>query len=134
MIKVKFYLSHPIRGIKGKDATATDMKRNNDAAKAVAHYIRNNIAADIEIYVPAEHEDFVGRAYQKCYLTVKQILDIDCSIIDDCNVVLLFNPEDIIVAGCKIEKEHAEENNIPVMIGRTAQDLLNKVTQFILRS
>lgn len=131
---MKFYLSHPIRGSKGADATVDDMQKNNEVAIAVANHLRKNITAAIDIHVPAEMEEFVLTAYNMGILTEKQILAVDCKIIDHCDAVLIYAPENIIGGGCKIERDHAVKQNIPVFIGRGAEILLNMVAEFILRA
>lgn len=80
MNKVTAYFSHSIRGKKGNKATEIDMRRNCEEAMKVAEWIRENIP-EIELYVPAEHEDFVLIAYTDKYLTEKQILAVDCKIL-----------------------------------------------------
>ena len=134
VIKIKFYLSHPIRGSKGKDATAEDMQKNNDVAIAIANYLRENITTHISIHVPAEMEEFVLTAYYLGVLTEGQILAVDCKIIEGCDAVILYAPEGIIGGGCKIELDYATKHGIPVFIGRDADMLLNMVANFILRT
>lgn len=131
---MKFYLSHPIRGSKGKDATREDMDRNCKAAIEVAQYIRDNITPSIEIYVPAEYEEFVGRAYHKGYLDEKQILEIDCLILDSCDVLLVFLPGDeYLCGGTKIEFEHAQKQKKRILIFRDAKQAVDMIANIILR-
>ena len=80
MSKVTAYFSHSIRGKKAKDATREDMERNCNEAIRVATWIRDNIP-ELDLYVPAEHEDFVLIAYEDKYLTEAQILAVDCKIL-----------------------------------------------------
>ena len=80
MGKITAYFSHTIRGKKGISATSEDMNTNCAKARKVADWIRENVP-DLELYVPAEHEDFVQIAYLQKYLTEKQILDVDCEIL-----------------------------------------------------
>lgn len=134
MIKIRFYLSHPIRGKKGKDATAEDMQKNNEVAIEVANYLRKNLTASVNIHVPAEMEEFVLTAYDMAYLTEKQILAVDCKIIESCNAVIIYAPEGIIGGGCKVELDYAVKHNIPVFIGKDAETLLNMISEFIIRT
>ena len=60
---MRAYLSHSIRGPKGKDATNTEMQENCNRAILVGKFIRIQIPS-LDLYIPAEHEDFIGRAYQ----------------------------------------------------------------------
>jgi len=80
MNKITAYFSHSIRGKKGNKATSEDMLKNCTEAMKVAVWIRDNIP-EIDLYVPAEHEDFVLIAYEDKYLTEEQILEIDCKIL-----------------------------------------------------
>ena len=80
MNTVSAYFSHSIRGKKGRDATKADMERNCATAQKVALWIRENVP-EIDLYVPAEHEDFVYIAYTDNYLTEDEILAIDCKIL-----------------------------------------------------
>lgn len=131
---MKYYLSHPIRGSKGKDATTTDMQKNNDIAIAVANYLRENIVPSVDIHVPAEMEAFVLTAYDAGCLTEEQILYVDKKIIDRCDAVLVYAPEGNIVGGCKTELDHAAKQGIPVFIGKDAETLLNMVAEFTMRA
>lgn len=112
---MKIYLSHSIRGPKRMDATHTDMKKNCDQAIQVGKLIRETFPS-IDLYIPAEHEDFVLRAYDMKFLTEKQILDVDCSIIDSCNaVIILASVGERIQGGRLIEYNHAIKTNKPVL-------------------
>ena len=130
---MKIYLSHPIRGKKGKDATTLDMGTNCHKAIEIANYIKEHVTADIEIYVPGEHEDFVNTAYRKSYLTEKQILDVDCTIIDTCEVVMVYAPDDTIVGGCDVEIHHAAVTGQPVMVFETAEQAVDLLAEYLLR-
>jgi len=93
MGKITAYFSHTIRGKKGSDATPADMDANCAKAIQVANWIRANIT-ELELYVPAEHEDFVQLAYLEKMLTEQQILAIDCKILQnktDFQIVLVEN-------------------------------------------
>lgn len=110
---MRIYISHSIRGTKGVEATIEDMSINNQKAiefgkKCKAAY------PEIDFYVPADHDEFVMKAYLKGYLTEKQILDVDCAIIDSCAGILFYDHEKHFSTGMKVELEHAQKNNIPV--------------------
>jgi len=129
---MKFYLSHPIRGKLGKDATNTQMKVNCDKAILIANMIRN-VLPSIEVYVPAEHEDFVHTAYQKHYVTEKQILDVDCTIIDGCDGVIIYVPEgDELQGGRKVEHDYAISKK-PVFIFENVEKIINRLANYLLR-
>ena len=131
---MRFYLSHPIRGEAGDKATATDIQKNNEAAIAIANYIRNEITADIDIHVPAEMEAFVDLAYRMEILDVEDILTVDCKIIEDCDAVLIYAPFGSIVSGCKVELDHALRYYKPVFIFDCGSMAVEMIAQFVLRS
>jgi len=82
----------------------------------MANKIRERLP-EIEMYVPAESEEFVGRAYRAGYISEKQILEIDCQIIDSCDMVIVWIPEgDSLQGGRLVEYRHAVEVGIPVLI------------------
>jgi len=113
---MRFYLSHSIRGKYGKDATPTQMKENCDKIIQICKLIKK-ILPPVDLYVPAEHEDFVGIAYKEKYLTEQQILAIDCKIIDRCDGILIYcPPDDPIQGGRQIEYDHAVATNKPVCV------------------
>lgn len=131
---MKFYLSHPIRGEKGDKATAEDIQKNNEAAVAIANYIRNEITANIDIHVPAEMENFVDVAYRMNILDVQDILAVDCKIIESCDAVLIYAPFGNVVSGCKTELDHALRCHKPIFIFEDAHGAVEMIAQFVLRS
>ena len=102
MNKVSAYFSHSIRGKKGRDATKADMDRNCAEAKKVALWIRENVP-EIELYVPAEHEDFVYIAYTDNYLTEDEILAIDCKILSGLDFHIVHEVEGWLGGGIGVE-------------------------------
>ena len=131
---MKYYLGHPIRGGKGDKATADDIAANNEAAIAVADYIRGSIVPDVDIHVPAEMESFVDLAFQMKILNVGQILAVDCKIIEGCDALLIFAPFGSVVSGCKVELDHALKYFKPVFIFKDAFTAVDMVAEFIMRS
>lgn len=119
--KYRIYLSHCIRGKKGLKATPKDMKKNCDEALYFANRVRAEIFdearmngwPDIELYVPAEHEDFIQKAYDKGFINEEQILDIDCEILNECDVLLAYG--EYMSRGMKVEIDYAFCNNIPIL-------------------
>ena len=130
----KFYLSHPIQGEKGDDATVEDIQFNNKSAIAIAKYIEKHITPDIDIHVPAKMEDFVLTAYKMNILTREQILAVDCKIIENCDAVLIYAPFGNVVSGCKVELDHALRCYKPVFIFEDAEIAVEMIAQFVLRS
>lgn len=113
MNHVTAYFSHTIRGKKGKDATKADMERNCAAAIKAAEWIRENVP-EIELYVPAEHEDFVYIAYTEKLLTEKQILDIDCKILEQRDFHIVLEVDGWLGGGIAIEIDAAKKHNMAI--------------------
>lgn len=118
MNKIKAYLSHAIMGVKGSDATEEYIKSNNRKAIEMGETIRGCFP-ELDLHIPAEHEAFVHRAYTKGYLTIDQILDIDCDIINGVGLVLVYNHEGHCSRGMKREIDHAESKGIPIIVFKT---------------
>jgi hypothetical protein len=119
MSKIRIYLSHPIRGIKGADATHQDLLDNNEKAHQFARRVRN-LFPEIDLYVPGEHDEFVIHAFETRMLSEAQILEIDKMIIDDCDGILYYNFEGEMSGGMVVEYEHAVATNTP---GAEVRDL-----------
>ncbi len=126
---MRVYCAHSIQGKYGDNATETQIKENCDAIIVLANQFRKALP-HMDFYVPAEHEDFVHRAYLWGYLTIPEILQIDCLIIDDCNVVIIFVPDgDELQGGRKIEYDYAVKKNIPVVVYRLVDEAIRWLTQ-----
>ena len=131
---MRFYLSHSIRGKHGKDATFSQMRENCNKAILIANLIRNAIPS-VEIYCPAEHEDFVNLAYRKHYLTEKQLLDVDCGILENCEGVIVYVPEgDELQGGRKVEVDFAREHSKPVFIFYDVGQVIIRLADYILKA
>ncbi len=133
---MKVYLSHSIRGLKGDAATADDMRITCDAAVAVGKQITDAIPS-LKLYVPGgDAETFVSVAMKKDYLTIEQILDVDCCIIDCCEAVIIYVPTgDKLQGGRSIEYEYAFTHHIPVFIFNENQliDVVEFLAGLIIR-
>ncbi len=111
-----YYLSHPIRGKDGPGASHDVQAKNCAEAKRVGNILRA-LFPKLELYVPAEHEDFVQLAYDGGYLEEREILEIDCLIINNLDGVISYVPDgDELQGGRKIEYDHAVATNKPVCI------------------
>lgn len=114
MKTIKIYLSHAIRGIKGPNATEADMRANNQTAMRAARVIRAWLyPLPVELYVPAEHDEFVMIAYHKGILNERGILTVDCSIVSRCHALIWWSelgPS----RGAEIEMAHACSCGIPI--------------------
>ncbi len=111
---MRAYFSHSIRGKKGADCTLAEQKQNCQAAIDTANKIRRQCPW-LDLYVPAENEEFVQIAFKQGYLKEKQILEIDCLIADRYNdAMLIFIPlGDELQGGRLYEFNHAIDNIIP---------------------
>ena len=104
---MKTYLSHSIRGKLSDKCPVVKLKENCEAAKEVAGVIRE-ACPWLDLYVPAEHEDFVQKAFDKKYITERQILDVDCEILSECdNIVILVPVGDELQGGRLVEHDFA---------------------------
>ena len=113
--KVSAYLSHYIRGREGKKATNRDMINNCNAAIKMAAQLRK-IFPKLDIYVPAEHDEFVMYAYRAGILTEKQILDTDCEILEKRKLLLIYAPDNgYLSRGMKIESRYATKIGIHIV-------------------
>lgn len=130
---MRYYLSHSIRGKYGKDATPTQMKENCDRIIGIANIIRSQL--DVDLYVPAEHEDFVYIAFKDKYLIENQILEIDCKIIDKCDGVIIFSPaDDPMQGGRQVEYEHAVATGKPILLFACTHEAIDWLAHQIMRA
>lgn len=111
MKKVTAYLSHSIRGHKGETATREDMDENCKEAIEFASWLRKEMP-ELDIFVPAEHEEFVGLAYVWGYLTEKQILCIDCMIVGSKDLLIVFAKNGWTGGGIEVEVKYADKQGI----------------------
>jgi hypothetical protein len=110
--KLTIYLSHPISG--GGTDNLIIQKKNCKKAIEFGEWFRKTWP-EVHLYIPAESEPFVGNAYKYNFLTISQILDIDCLILADCNGILAFCPNGKESAGMSYEIDFAERVKIPVL-------------------
>jgi hypothetical protein len=134
--QIKVYVSHSIRGKKGKDATREDMQHNNRLAIIFGQALRRKFPG-IDFYVPGDHDEFVLIAYKKGYLSEDQILDVDCEIVRGCHFVLAYSPDGYLSGGMKVEIEYAGDHGIPVTVisklDNAGQNLINQQIQLFMR-
>ena len=126
----KVYFSHSIRGKKGADCTKEEQAINCQNAIDMANTIRA-ACPWLDLYVPAENEEFVQLAFENKYLTEKQILEIDCLIADRYNdAMLILIPEgDELQGGRKYEFLHAIDNIIPTCQYSMAKKAIDFLTE-----
>lgn len=138
MSKTKAYVSHPIRGQTGKDATDEQMTENNKKAMSFSNALKKKFPA-IDFYIPGEHDEFIMKAYRKGWLNEEQILEIDCEILRTCDVLVVFAPDAFISGGMKVEIDCAALYNIPIVfvwennVGFKVEGMLNRILMDKLR-
>lgn len=138
MNKIKAYLSHPIRGKLGAKAMDRDMIQNCQKAIVVGTILEVCVP-DLEIYVPAKHDEFVLKAYNKKYINEYQILDIDCDIIGERDLLIIYNWQNYLSNGMVTEINYAKEHNIPIysfmeLNERVIDELKDKVQELLNES
>lgn len=128
---MKTYLSHKISGGDSNSSNALQ-KKNCDEAVRVGKLISAAIPS-LELYVPGgQSEEFVSVALKKGFMTVEQVLDVDCTIIDGCEAVIVYVPTgDELRSGRLVEYDHAvktdkstfifNENEVDAVVGWLAR-------------
>ena len=114
MIELTAYLSHSIRGENGVNATQEEIEKNCKDAHELVDFIRKHVP-ELDAYVPAEHEEFVYLCYTQKFLTEKQILDIDCSILEKKDLLLVLVKNGWVGGGIATEIAHAKRKGIPII-------------------
>lgn len=121
---MKIYLSHKISSGAENVALSTQ-EANCEAARKFANDIILALydgysQSVINFYVPGgPTEEFVQIAYSRKYLTVEQILKIDCEILRSKDMVIVWTPDgDTLNGGRLIEYTFAIDHDIPCyMVG-----------------
>ena len=134
MKPIKIYLSHPIRGPKGDKATAADMLKNNEKAIEIGIQLRSYFfdwqsfsgLPEIQLYIPAEHEDVISYLLYHKYITVDQLLEADCNVVGQSDILLMYGRPS---SGMKKEFEYADENDIAIV----SFNNLNQGSLFVIR-
>lgn len=132
------YMSHPIRGKKGNDATSKDVEEANNLAKNIGEQLKAYLIdwekmdgfPKMELYVPADHDEFVFIAYSNGYITETEVLDVDCKIIDKCSLLIVYG--DYLSSGMQVEFEHATKKGIPIYKMPTLSDLSIEALRFAI--
>lgn len=66
------------------------------------------------LYVPADHELFIHRAYKDGFLTKEQICSINYKIIEECNLLINFGNGAAIGSNLPKELLYAQQEKIPI--------------------
>lgn len=115
---LKGYVSHQIRGRKGADCsedelTANCAKATNDMLQLQSMLQRANLP--VCLHIPGANDLFVQKAYKAGRITEAEVLDTDCDIIKECDFLLVYNWDNYISTGMKVEQEFALKNQIRVL-------------------
>ena len=112
--KVFGYFSHHIRGIKGDDATPAEREANCAICREVAHKIMDDFP-EIDLYVPADHEEFPSLAMDLGYMDeAGAILAVDCAIIGQRDFVIAHYKDNFVSNGMQVEIDYAVDNRTPL--------------------
>jgi hypothetical protein len=130
---MRAYLSHPIRGKLGNKASDKVIQLNSIAAKSMAVKLRNKFN-NLNIYVPAEHDEFIQIAWRKGYMSDTRILDVDCDIVSRCDLNLVYSPDGHISSGMATEINRAKEEGKPVVIFKKLTKSTIKLIQDTIKS
>ena len=126
---MEVYLSHSIRGKLGNDSTPESLNKNCLAAIEVGNKIRLECPW-ANIYIPAEHESFVQKAYNKGYMTERQILDVDCDIIAEHDILIIYVPEgDELQGGRLVEYNFAINECMAIGLFKTTTEAIDFLTE-----
>lgn len=67
------------------------------------------------LYVPADHDIFIHRAYKDCLLTKEDISFINCKIINNCDLLILFGSNGVSTnSNIATELQFVKREGIPI--------------------
>ena len=137
---IRFYLSHAIRGNKGNNATREDMEKNLQKAIKAGQEIKAYLLdwermegfPSVDLYVPAEHDEVLSYIYHQSWITIEQLLEADCAILDRCDLLIILGTQ--ISSGMKVEVDYAQTHNIPIyMIGYVDKDTMGALKDIYMK-
>lgn len=111
---ISIYLSHPITG-KAQDFSKSNMTKMNSIAELFARDLYDMFGDYIDLYVPALQDEFIMWAFAEMMLSVDNILDIDCKILEQRDLLVAYNHEHELSHGMGIEIAHAMDKEVPVL-------------------
>lgn len=107
---ISAYMSHHIRGPNGDEATPEEVEVNIQAAKEMGQIIREAFP-ELDLYVPGDQDQALTFLLDEKYITVEQILEADCSIIDQRDFMIMYSQYDNISGGMHHEMNHCLMSN-----------------------
>ena len=129
-IQIGAYFSHPIRGLKGAAATVDDQSLNNNLAIVVGK-ILSNFCPALDLYIPAEHDEFGTEFSLRKSTSVEEILEIDKIILERRDILIAFCYNGVLSSGMKIEIDHANDKGIPVFMFEKVTEIPELVKRII---
>jgi hypothetical protein len=122
MSKIKAYLSHPIRGVAGNNATDEVMTANNTKAKTMGNTLRL-ACPELSLYIPAEMDEFLIPKGIRPVDIVEGLLALDCAIISASNLLLVYIHDGYVSGGMRREINHAEKHAMPILYFNDATNI-----------
>jgi len=114
-IQVKAYFSSSIRGEKGSDASQKEIDENIRAGKKMGAQLREYFGKLLNLYVPHDQDDLVQILWRSGRITVWDILDGDCKLVQERDLLLVWKNKGYFSTGMKREIRAAQEKNIPII-------------------
>lgn len=125
------YMSHHIRGPEGDKATAETRMHNKRVAQRVGRELRAQFP-NLELYVPGDSDEWAEIGYSEGIITVDQILDIDCCIIDARDCMIVYDQYGKLGGGMQREVDHCIETGKPCLLVTNLSDFsLGKIETFL---
>ena len=131
-MEIRAYMAHPIRGAKGPAATREE--RNVNIARAIefAAKVRAEFPG-LDLYVPAEHEEFMQYAEDLGILDDERILTVDRRIVDHRDILIVYAPDRYISAGMQEEIAVAQATGKPWRLTRGSLGPIHRLLEDLLR-
>lgn len=125
-------MSHSIRSRAGDAATDEDMLANNMKAIIVGTELRAR-CPELKLYIPAEMDLFLqGRGIEPIKIGADTILDMDCKILEQCDTLLVYTPDDYISGGMRVEIKHALVKCMQIFyFSEVSDDVVNTINSLI---
>ena len=135
MKKIEAYFSIPIRGKSGNKSTSQEIEQNIQKG-IVASKILSICIPELEIYCPGEHDVFPQFALAMKYLTIEQLLAVDCNILDRKDLLLVYDWQNWVSNGMIEEIMFAKQHGIQMyffseICQRTFDDLKDIVDELL---
>jgi len=127
---MRIYVSHPIRGKKGEDATDEEMEINCNRAIKFGNTLKSQFSG-VDFFVPGEHDEFASIALKKGRITIAEVLETDCDIIDTCDAIVVWCPENYISDGMMVELSYANTGGIPTFIVQGPAGAIQAIGRFL---